>query len=67
LEFAGSTNTLIIVDEIPIHERELKALEIGIVGGLPVVVMPEALLGLRCSRQREAQREAGFAICGLWG
>lgn len=41
---------------------ELKVLEIGVVGGLPVVAMTEALLGLRFSRQREAHRKAGSAM-----
>ena len=48
-------------------EEELRALEIGVVGGLPVGAMPEALLGLRCSRQWEAQRKVGFAMCESWG
>ena len=49
-------------------EEELKALEIGVVGGFARGwAMPEALLGLRCSRQWEAQRKAGFAMCELWG
>ena len=48
-------------------EEELKALEIGVVGGLPVVVTPEVSRSLLCSRQREAPQKAGFAMCGSWG
>jgi NAD(P)H-hydrate repair Nnr-like enzyme with NAD(P)H-hydrate dehydratase domain len=48
-------------------EKELKALEIGVVGGLPAVVTPEASRSLLCSRQRAVPQEAGFAMCGSWG
>ena len=34
---------------------------------LPAVVRPGVSLSFLCSRQLEAPRKAGFAMCGSWG
>ncbi len=47
-------------------EEDLKALEIGIVGGLPADVMLAASRDLLCSRPWEARRKAASVMCGSW-
>ena len=48
-------------------EEELKALEIGVVGGFPAVVTPAVSRGFLCSQQREAPRKAGFGDVRVMG
>ena len=47
-------------------EEELKALEIGVVGGFARGCHAEVLLGLRCSRQWEAQPKED-SLCASYG
>jgi nucleoside-diphosphate-sugar epimerase len=48
-------------------EQELRALEIGVVGGLARGCRAGGITRFPCSRQWEAQRKAGFAMCASWG
>ena len=48
-------------------EEELKALEIGVVGGFASGCRAGVSHGFLCSRQPEAPRKAGFVMRGSWG